>query len=151
MAGAVGACGFQPVYGPGGSASGLGGLIAVEEPRNQLAFDLTRQLETRLGLPQAPEYLLSADLVIDQDELGITSNNEITRYNLLGRATFDLRDIGTEALVTRGTVRSFTSYSALGTPFATQSAREDAQERLMVILADQIVARLLATAGQWRK
>jgi LPS-assembly lipoprotein len=31
----------------------------------------------------------------------------------------------------------------------TLAAEEDARERLMILLADQIVAQLLATAGEW--
>ena len=150
LAGAVGACGFQPAYGPGGSAEGLNGRIEVAEPRNRLSFNLVRQLETRLGLPDAPEYMLTTALSVNQSQLGLTTDNEITRYNVRGRATFTLNEIGTGRVATRGTVENFTSYSDLATPFATQTASNDALDRLMVILADQIVARLLVTAGEWR-
>ena len=150
MAGAVGACGFQPVYGPEGAAKGLHGRIEIEDPSNQYTFDLARQLESRLGLPNAPDYVLSTNLAINQTQLGLTSNNDITRYNISGTASYVLRERGTEQTVTQGTVDSFTSFSGTGTPFATQTAQADAQSRLMVILADQIVSRLLATAGDWR-
>jgi LPS-assembly lipoprotein len=45
--------------------------------------------------------------------------------------------------VTSGSVDNFTGYSATGTTVATLAAERDAQERLMTILADQIVTRLL--------
>ena len=46
-------------------------------------------------------------------------------------------------------MQSFTSYSATGSTVAGLAAEEDAALRLMHILADQIVTRLLATSGQW--
>ena len=94
--------------------------------------------------------LVTALSAINQSQLGLTTDNEITRYNIRGRATFTLREIGTGRVATRGSVESFTSYSDITSPFATQAAGADARERLMVILADQIVARLLVTAGEWR-
>ena len=144
------ACGFEPVYGPGSAADGLRGQVEVDPPRDRTGFELVRQLEDRLGLAEAAEYRLTAEVFLSEEELGITVEQEITRFNLLGRANFQLRDFETDTVVTRGQVSNFTSYSATGTPFATQPARRDARERLMGILADQIVARLLATAGDWR-
>ncbi len=147
---AASGCGFTPVYGPDGAAGALQGKIAFDPPRDPPGFALVRQLERRLGLPDAPEYRFSAEIFTGEEELGVTADQTITRYNVLGRANFVLRDLGTGLPVTSGTVESFTSYSATGTPFATQSAREDANDRLMVILADQIVSRLLVSSGEWR-
>ena len=39
-----------------------------------------------------------------------------------------------------GVLDSFTAYSATGTTVATLTARRDAEERLMINLADQLVA-----------
>jgi LPS-assembly lipoprotein len=44
--------------------------------------------------------------------------------------------------VISGSVDNFTSYSATGTTVATLAAERDAQERLMIQLADQIFVRL---------
>ena len=45
-----------------------------------------------------------------------------------------------------GTVSNFTSYSATGSTVAGLAARQDAARRLMVVLADQVVARMLAAS-----
>ena len=58
-------------------------------------------------------------------------------------------DRTTATRVTGGRVESFTSWSATGSTVAGLTAEEDARLRLMRILADQIVARLLATSGDW--
>jgi LPS-assembly lipoprotein len=57
---------------------------------------------------------------------------------------FALRDLTTGQIVTSGTVENFTGYSATGTTVATLASAQDAQERLMRILAEQIIARLYA-------
>ncbi|MEL6802001.1 MAG: LPS assembly lipoprotein LptE [Pseudomonadota bacterium] len=146
----VAGCGFTPVYGPGGAAEGLRGRVDVDPPRDTVGFELVRQLEDRFGLPDQVDYRLTADVFVSEEELGITPDQEITRFNVLGRVRFALFDLTSGDLVTDGEVSNFTSYSATGTPFATQTARQDARDRLMGVLADQIVARLLVTAEDWR-
>ena len=148
---AVAGCGFSPVHAPGSDAGELRGLIEIDDPRDDAGFAFVRQLESKLGLPQGATYRISADVRISEEELGITPEQEITRFNLAGRVAFVLRELGTERRLTSGEVGSFTSYSATGTPFATQTARADARDRLMVALADQVVARLLVTAPEWRR
>jgi LPS-assembly lipoprotein len=67
-----------------------------------------------------------------------------SRFNLLGSVAYSLRDLSTGATLTTGEVTSFTGYSATGTTVAVQAAERDAEARLMVILADQLLTRLLA-------
>ncbi len=147
---ALSGCGYSPVFGPGGSAEALRGQIAVDDPIDAEGFALVRQLERRLGLPDVPTYRLSASIAIDEDELGITLDQTITRFNVVGEVTYTLTDASTGTAIASGTASSFTSYSATGTTVATLSAQRDARERLMVILADQITAELLATSSDWR-
>ena len=147
---ALAGCGFQPVHGPGGSAEELHGQVAVDPPRDAGGFAFVRHMEFRLGLTDAPVYRLSAQLDVNEEFLGLTSDQVISRYQLVGRARFTLTEIATGTVMTKGAVDTFTSYSATGTPVATQSAQRDARDRLMVALADQIVARLLVTSGDWQ-
>ena len=147
---ALAGCGFAPVYGPGGSAEGLHGKVAIDAPRDAEGFAFVQALRRRLGEGDAARYRLSADLTLDEKQLGVTRGQVITRYQVVGQARYRLTDAATDARVASGTVESFASYSATGTTFATRTARRDARERLMTILADQVVDRLLATAADWR-
>lgn len=143
----LGACGFTPVYAPGGAGAALRGQVLVQEPTTQPGYLLARQLETRLGRSSpAARYALDMTLDVAEEGLAINSAGDITRYNLIGEAGFALRDTTTGSIVTSGDVRNFTAYSATGTTVATLAAERDAVERLMTILADQIVARLFTTA-----
>jgi hypothetical protein len=58
-------------------------------------------------------------------------------------------ETASDVQVQAGEVSTFTAYASSGSPVATAAARRDAQERLMIALADQIVARLLAGADAW--
>lgn len=148
---ALGACGFQPAYGPNGPAANLQGSIEVEAPNTRNGFDFVRRLEERLGQPQAINYTLSYTLKLTEDGLAITPAQATTRYNVLGTADYSVRDLTTGNVVHSGTVNSFTSYSATGTTVSTSTAKRAAYARLMIILADQITTRLVATSGNWLK
>ncbi|WP_298859359.1 LPS assembly lipoprotein LptE [uncultured Sulfitobacter sp.] len=143
---ALAACGFTPVYGTDGAGAQLRGQVLVQEPSTQAGYLLTRHLETRLGRSgSSARYAL--DLAIDTSEEGLAINaaGDITRFNLIGRVDYALRDTTAGTVVTSGKVQNFTAYSAIGTTVASLAAERDAVERLMVILGDQITTRLYAT------
>ncbi|MGB5863864.1 MAG: LPS assembly lipoprotein LptE [Sulfitobacter sp.] len=140
------ACGFTPVFAPGGAGAQLRGQVLVQEPSDQASFLLTRHMETRLGRSGgAARYALDLAVSTGQAGLAINPAGEITRFNLIGNARFALRDTTSGNVITSGTVDNFTAYSATGTTVAALAAEEDALERLMVILGDQITARLFST------
>ena len=144
---ALAACGFSPVYGPDGAGTKLRGQVLVQEPSTQAGYLLTRHLETRLGRSgSSARYGLDTVISLDEDELAINAAGDITRFNLIGIVEYTLRDTTDGSVLTSGQVENFTAYSATGTTVATLAAESDAVERLMVILGDQITARLFATA-----
>ncbi|WP_343080186.1 LPS assembly lipoprotein LptE [Ostreiculturibacter nitratireducens] len=136
------ACGFAPAYGPGGAASALFGRVAFDVPEDKAGFDLVGRLEERLGRTADGEFRLSYRIETKETGLAITPEAAVTRYNVTGSVAFTLTD-SMGATRAEGQVSTFTSYSASGTTVSTATAREDAYRRLMVILADQIVTRLI--------
>jgi LPS-assembly lipoprotein len=146
LAAALGGCGFRPVYGPGGSAAGLQNAVLVDAPLDRDAYLLTREIEDRLGRATDPRYGLSPAIITRAEAIAISSNNITTRYNLLGEVTYALREIEGGKVLTSGKVSNFTSYSASGTTVATQAAERDARERLMVMLAGQIIREIEAAS-----
>ena len=142
---ALAACGFTPVYAPGGAGDALRGQVLIKAPEDRDTFLLVRDLEQRLGRSAAPRYGL--DLVIDvtSEGLAVTAGGDITRNNLVGKAKFALRDLETGTTLHEGTVDNFTGYSATGSTVETLAAERDARARLMTILADQITTQVYAT------
>jgi LPS-assembly lipoprotein len=140
------ACTFTPAYAPGGPAQSLQGSIRVDDPSDKNGFDLVERLEERLGRPNTPRYRLAYSITTNPIGVGITPDAATTRYNLTGSIDWSLSDMaGTR--VAGGKVQNFTSYSATGSTVAGLAAEEDAALRLMRILADQIVTRLIAVSG----
>ena len=146
---ALAACGFAPAYGPNGPARGLQGRISAADPSSKDGFDLVERLEERLGRPQAALYDLTYTIRTKPVGVGITPDNDITRYNLTGEVDWTVTERSSGARVAGGTVSSFTSYSATGSTVAGLAAQEDAAYRLMRVLADQIVARILASSASF--
>jgi LPS-assembly lipoprotein len=144
---ALAACGFTPAYAPGGAATKLVGTVWVQDPDDKNSFDLVERLEERFGRPENRRYDLAYTIITEAVGVGITTDNKITRFNLKGVIDYTLSDHATGARLAGGRVQSFTAYSATGSTVAGLAAEEDAALRLMRLLADQIVARLIASSA----
>jgi LPS-assembly lipoprotein len=140
------ACGFTPVYAPGGTASALRGRVEVAAHGTTDAYQLVQNLEDRLGRPEQAIYALSFTLKSEAQGQAITASNETTRYSLVGKVDYVLRANESGDIVASGSVDNFTGYSATGSTVETLVSERDARARLMDILADQITTRLYATA-----
>lgn len=145
---ALPACGFAPAYGPSGSAGRLQGRVALSGPEGEPGYLLNRRIDERLGHASAGTYLLETAVATDEADLGTTSTGTTTRYRIIGSVDFRLTEAATGAVLLSDTVDSFTGYSATGSSVATLAARRDALERLMTILADRIVDRLILAADE---
>jgi LPS-assembly lipoprotein len=143
---ALAACGFTPVYAPGGTAAGLRGKVKVDAPDDVESYLLVQNLEERLGRAGLPQYRLSLVLTTRTQGLAVTASNETSRYSIVAQADYELQDIATEDIVASGSVDNFTGYSATGSTVETLASERDARARLMAILADQITTRLYAAA-----
>ncbi len=155
------ACGYRPAYAPDSPALDLRASIAVEPARDENSFAFVKQLEERLGRPGSPKYRLTYQIDTAREEVGVTPGQEIIRYNVFGKVRYVLKDIETGQELTSGSTDTFAGYTVgsvdtSATPagtnatIATVSAERDAYARLMTALADQVVTRLIATAGDWQ-
>lgn len=145
---ALGGCGFAPVYAPGGPGAGLRGRIDVAAPADEEGWFLVRRLEQRLGTPEAATYGLIAELRLAQKSVGFLPDGSISRFTVDGQVDWKLTALSDGSVLLSGVERSFASYSATSTTVATIQAERDTRRRLMVQLADQIVARILAASDR---
>lgn len=141
------ACNFQPVYGPGGSGDIIRDQIRVAEPNSRLEFELVSRLEDRLGTGSS--YTLGYSVSVATRNLALDETAVINRVNLVGNVRFTVTEAGTGRNVQTATVSTFTSYATTESPVATESARRDAEDRLAIALADQMITRLIAGAQSW--
>ena len=147
------ACGFTPLYAPGGPAAAMGGRIEVAVIEGAPGFAMREELTGRLGPATAPTHRLDVTLDLEQTGVALTQQDVTTRYNVTGTADYALVPLDGGPPVAGGTVRALTGYSTPETvsasAFASLAAERDAERRLAVDLADRIVQRLALSAGDW--
>ena len=140
------ACGFTPAYGPAGPAQGLQGRIRAADPGDKNGFDFVTAIEARFGRSKDPRYGLAYTITTQSVGVGFATDTTITRYNLKGRVGWSLTHTESLTRIAAGTAENFTSWSATSATVAAVAAEQDAAKRLMVILADQIAAEILAAS-----
>ncbi|CUX83862.1 MAG: lipopolysaccharide export system outer membrane lipoprotein component LptE [Roseibaca calidilacus] len=145
---ALAGCGFTPAYAPGGPGAALRGQVRADDPTDSLGFAFVGALEERLGRPQTVRYALSYTITTSERGAASVVGVGATRIALLGRIDYALTDTASGETVASGNLRNVTNYSTTDNQLATQRAREDAEERLMRILADQVATRLLAAMAE---
>ncbi|WP_210093828.1 LPS assembly lipoprotein LptE [Ruegeria sp. HKCCSP346] len=146
---ALAACGFEPVYAPGGSGSALYGRVEVSAPNTVESYLLVQDLEQQLGRSAGSvnDYKLDVQVSTVTRGAAITTTNETQRYTIDGSAQYTLRSNATGQIIASGSVADFVSYSAAGSTVSTLADERDAKRRLMMILSGQIMNRLYATPG----
>ncbi|MFK7871157.1 MAG: LPS assembly lipoprotein LptE [Roseobacter sp.] len=143
---ALAACGYRPVNAPGAGGRSLQRRITAETPVTSDEFLFFQQVERRVGRGTEADYRLNYSVALDVSALAISVAGAQNRFQILGRVTFALVEDESGAVVLSDTITDFTSYSAAGTTIATFAAEQDARERLMITLADQVVSRVQAAA-----
>jgi LPS-assembly lipoprotein len=141
---ALAACGFSPVYGPGGNGGKLQNRVLIDPPGNQDSYILVRELEQRLGRGDDPAFALSMNIRTSSARLAIDREGDTGRFNRIASVDYSLRRLDDGQIVTSGLVENFVGYSGTGTTVETLAGEQDSQKRLMIAIADQIVARLYA-------
>ncbi len=142
---ALAGCGFTPAYGPGSSGGALRGKVDILAPDDRESYTLVNRLTDQFGPTQTPLYRLAYRITTSRNQIGITRDQEILRYHVAGEVEYTLTDITTGRLLAKRKASSFTAYSATGSSVDTLTASRDAYDRLMVILADQMVSQIITT------
>jgi len=150
LLGALAACGFSPVYAPGAPATRLRGEVLPDPPGTRYGFRFVAQVEDRLGrASNDAAYRLAYTLPRANERSAVTGTGGALRRTLEGAAEYRLIARGRGQVLTSGRVTGFTSFTDIGTSVAVRTARAAAEERLAVILADQVATRLIASAPDW--
>ncbi|MDD5586828.1 MAG: LPS assembly lipoprotein LptE [Alphaproteobacteria bacterium] len=140
-------CGFSPIYGSheGGApvAKELGNVEIANIPDRQ-GQQLRNRLIDRMyfsGRPEHPEATLAVRLRSTEIELGIRKDATATRRELNMWADYVLRGKDGEQLL-KGTAHSVVSYSKLRAQYGTVAAEQNAIDRALKEVGEQIVNRL---------
>lgn len=145
---AMGACGFSPVYGTASHGGAVGvalGNVQIDPIADRNGQVLRNNLIDRLytdGRPASPRYRLAVALAATEEELGIQKDATATRARLRLQASYELIEISTGQVVYRTFSRSVISFNLLDSQFAVLATRQDAYDRGLTELADDIRTRL---------
>lgn len=141
------ACGFTPIYGTHTNGEKVAadlnqvGIANIPDRKGQLLRnDLIDRMYSQ-GRPQNPPYTLTVNLHSTEENLGILANETSTRIELLMVGDYILTDAqGKKVLV--GSAQSRTNFDQLAQEYATTAAEQDAIDRTVNEIGNQIVARL---------
>ncbi len=147
------ACGFTPLYGEGAPASRMAGRVEVPVIDGEPGFALRERLTASLGDPALADYRLEIKIDLKRSGVALTEQDVTTRFDIVGTAVYRLVPTRGGTAAAAGVVRSVTGFSSpeseTSFAFASLSAERDAERRLAVDLADQILQRLALSAGSW--
>jgi len=159
-------CGFHPLYGvpdmPKGTMRDTLNAIYVEPVPDRIGYELRNQLIDLLdakGEAAGASYRLHVTLNTKSEAIGVQSQTApggvtqtaITRYNDRLVAEYELVDLKTNAVVTKGTETGLTSYNVLSSPYATLAVQQDADRRAAEDIADRIRVDLAVHFAQQAK
>ena len=139
-----GCAGYQPLYGSATPAAQQLPLVQVNNIPNRLGQQLRNRLIDRFygnGRPEAPEYTLDVALNQSIFKLGIEVDDSATRAELNVQAVYTLRNSQGAAVLT-GATTAVNYYNILRGQYATLTAEEDAYDRSVAQISDDITRRL---------
>ncbi len=133
-------CGFTPVYAPDSEAPAKLSEISVAPPKNRRAsFQLVSELEKRIGRNVNSDKILEHSISISYESFGLF--NRSNRAQLVGNVTYSVVSTKDGRSLYSGSVNNFVTFVTDGR--TTTSPFDDALERLVTILADQIITELM--------
>ena len=139
-------CTLRPLYSGGSAgpvAQALHGVQVAPIP-GRAGWLVRTALEDRLGRSEGdtPRYRLEIELDDQITGFGIRSDDAVTRERRSLRARYRLVDAGRGTVLLDATAGSDAGVDVVSSEYATVAAEQTALERLSVVIADQIVARL---------
>ncbi len=142
-AASLGACGFRPLLfrADGERVRSQLAAVRITGPGGRLGQHLRTALEDNLDPTSTGEparYDLAVKLKNTNSALALQLDNTITRYNVTLTARFALKDREEGAILYRSQVRRVASYNVRRAPFATLTAKQDAERRAAKEIADDI-------------
>jgi len=160
------ACGFHPLYAvpdmPGGSMQTALRTVYVEPVPERLGFELRNKLIDSIdGQSEAggARYRLHITLTTKSEAIGVQSQTTtggitqtaITRYNDTLKADYELIDVKSNTVVTKGMETGLSAYNVLSSPYGTLAVQQDADRRAAEDIADRIRIDLAVWFAQQAK
>ncbi len=145
---ALGACGFEPLYGRNdgaGSANQRLAEVEIAHLPNRTGQTLRNLLIDRFhdsGKAAVAPYRLTVTLSATEQPLSVRKDATTARAQLVIRAPYTLVDTRTEQPLLSATSRAIAAYNILEQQYGNVAAVEHAYDRALTQIADEITARV---------
>jgi LPS-assembly lipoprotein len=142
-------CGLHPLYAGGSSGPVASALSQIEVApiQGKAGWLMANALSDRLGGKNGTaRYRLDVKLDDQIRGLGVRRDDSVVRERRILRARYQLVDQTSNAVLVDATAGSDAGIDVVRSEYATIAAENTALERLSVIVADEIVARLATYA-----
>ncbi|MGA2089823.1 MAG: LPS assembly lipoprotein LptE [Stellaceae bacterium] len=142
----LGGCGFHPLYGgrtAGGYDPDLAAIKVMSIPNRDgqiLALSLREKLNPR-GVDTPARYTLKTVIALARGDLGIERNATSLRGQVDVTAAYDLIAPG-GAILLHGRSHTISAFNIVQDGYATKVAEDDARERALNDVSDDIVMNL---------
>ena len=139
-------CGFHPLYAPSGTHDWDPDLAAIDvlpisdRPGQILALALREDLNPR-GVSVPKRWDLQTGLRVTRTDLGIQRNATATTSEITVSAIFQITDQGGRIIYSSSS-SAVGSFDLVNDAYATQVAAQDARDRAIRQVADEMVLRL---------
>ena len=138
-------CGFRPLYGSGqGTAASLEqvAIATIPDRPGQILRNLLIDRFHHDGQPARAVYRLDARITSSEQKVAVRQDASPQRVQLLLTVPFKLVETATGRTVLEGNSRSFVPYNVLEERFAGLVVAEDAYERGLGEISEDITARV---------
>jgi LPS-assembly lipoprotein len=152
---ALSGCGFRPLYAPRSPRDWDPELaaITVEPIRDRPGQILELALRENLnpgGRAVAPQWRLQTQLTVSRSDLGIQRNATATSSEITVSASYMLVDAKSGKAVYASSSRAIGDFNQLTDAYATQVAADDARDRALQQVAEEITMRMAVFVHQRR-
>ena len=147
LAALLAGCGFHPLYAPGGVRASDPDLAAInvlrinDRPGQILALALRENLNpTGASVPK--RWNLVTGLRVTRADLGIQRNATATTSEITVYATFQVQEASSGRVILSSTSSAVGDFDQVVDAYATQVAADDARDRAIREVADEMTLRL---------
>jgi hypothetical protein len=150
---ALSGCGFHSMYADPASGPSvteqlsfvqIGAVSEDSGDKEHFAQLVKNQLLDALDAtgPGIPQYRLDVRLKLESEAMGFQPDETTTRVTLKLNADYTLTNLATGKIVFVNRAVAFNAYDVVRSDFATLSARQDSERRLVPEVSNQIMTRL---------
>lgn len=140
-------CGFHPLYADHGRSGFDADLASIKvntiaDRQGQLLAIALRDALNPTGAQVVTRYTLDVSLTSIREDIALRSDGTASRSEIAMTAKFVLKDAKANQAVLQGTTHSVSSYDVLNDNYATVVASQNAEQRTMQEVGDDILVRL---------